>query len=95
MAKKLQVFHSVISTSDVDASIASRLVRVAVQGEPWWNIHQRIGSAPRVSRMAHGSITFPTLLDIFFPSASTMWPRDITVRYGARPNTRVLTASNE
>ncbi len=62
------------------ASITSKLTRVGVHGEPWLNIHHRSGSAPRVSRISHGSITFPTDLDIFRPSASTMWPRQSTLR---------------
>src|SRR5665213_1265376 len=60
------------SISSVSASVAPRLVRVEVHGEPWENIHQRSGSAPRVFRTSHGSMTLPTDLLIFLPFSSTM-----------------------
>ena len=41
------------------------------------------------------SMTLPTLLDILRPSASTMCPRQRTLRYGVDPRTSVLTASSE
>ncbi len=63
-------------------SMTSKLTRVGVQGDPCENIHHRRGSAPRVSRISQGSMTFPTLLDILRPSASTMCPRHSTLRYG-------------
>ena len=80
MVKNDQVFHRVSRVSRSDASMTSKLTRVGVHGEPWENIHHRRGSAPRVERISHGSMTFPTLLDIFRPSASTMCPRQSTLR---------------
>ena len=68
----------------------ARLVRVEVHGEPWWNIHQRSGSAPRESRIVQGSMTLPRLFDIFRRSASTIWPRARTWRYGTSPCTRLV-----
>ena len=72
MVKKLKVFHNFSNMSRMAVSMASRLARVGVQGEPWLNIHQRSASAPRVSRIAQGSMAFPRDLDILRPSASTM-----------------------
>src|SRR5580692_2671478 len=72
VVKKLKVFHSVASVSRIEESIAPRLARVEVHGEPWENIHQRSASDPLVSRTSHGSITLPTDLLIFFPVSSTM-----------------------
>jgi hypothetical protein len=95
VVKKLKVFHSFSSMSRKAVSMAARLARVGVQGEPWLNIHQRRASAPRVSRIVHGSMMFPSDLDILRPSASTMWPRHTTCLYGVSPNTRVLMASSE
>ena len=80
MVKKLKVFHSVSNMSRIAVSMAPRVARVGVQGEPWLNIHQRMASAPRVSRMVHGSMMLPSDLDILRPSASTMWPRHTTCR---------------
>ena len=80
MVKNDQVFHRVSSASRIDASIASKLTRVGVHGDPCENIHHRSGSAPRVERISQGSMTLPTLLDILRPSASTMWPRHRTFR---------------
>ena len=80
MVKNDQVFHRVSRVSRIEASMASKLTRVGVHGEPWENIHHRSGSAPRVARISHGSMTLPTLLDILRPSASTMWPRHSTLR---------------
>ena len=76
--KKLNVFHNVASVSRSEASIAPRLVRVELHGEPWENIHQRSGSAPRVFKTSHGSITLPIDLLIFLPFSSTMRPRHST-----------------
>jgi hypothetical protein len=80
VVKNHQVFHNVRRVSRMDASMNSKLTRVGVHGEPWENIHQRRGSAPRVERISHGSMTFPMLLDILRPSASTMCPRQSTLR---------------
>ena len=80
MVKNDQVFHSVSSESRMEVSMTSKLTRVGVHGDPCENIHQRSGSAPRVVRISHGSITLPTLLDILRPSASTMCPRQSTLR---------------
>ena len=93
--KKLNVFHSVNNMSRIAVSMAPRVARVGVQGEPWLNIHQRMASAPRVSRICHGSMMLPSDLDILRPSASTMWPRQTTWRYGLPPNTITLMASRE
>ena len=47
--KKLKVFHSVSNMSRSAVSMAARLARVGVHGEPWLNIHQRSGiGAPGV-----------------------------------------------
>ena len=91
--KKLKVFQSVASVSRSEASMAPKLVRVEDQGEPWENIHQRSGSAPREFNTSHGSITLPTDLLIFLPSSSTMRPRHNTCSYGVAPKTKVFTAS--
>ena len=91
--KKLKVFHKVANVSRKEASIAPRLVRVDVHGEPCENIHQRNGSAPRVFNTSHGSMTLPTDLLIFLPLSSTMWPRHNTCSKGLVPKTRVFTAS--
>ena len=72
MVKKLKVFHSVSSISRIDVSMEAKLTRVGVHGDPWVNIHQRRGSAPRELMISHGSITLPSDLDILRPSASTM-----------------------
>ena len=72
VVKKLNVFHSVRSMSRMAVSMAPSVARVGVHGEPWLNIHQRMASAPRVSRMLQGSMMFPIDLDILRPSASTM-----------------------
>jgi len=93
--KKLNVFHNVSNMSRIAVSMAPRVARVGVQGEPWLNIHQRSASAPRVSSTDQGSMMLPSDLDILRPSASTMWPRHTTCLYGLWPNTRVLTASRE
>ena len=95
MVKKLKVFHSVSSMSRMAVSMAPSVARVGVHGEPWLNIHQRMASAPRVSRIDQGSMMLPSDLDILRPSASTMWPRQTTCRYGLSPKTSVLTASSE
>ena len=76
-------------------SMAPSVARVAVHGDPCENIHQRMASAPRVSRIDQGSMMLPSDLDILRPSASTMWPRQTTWRYGLSPKTSVLMASNE
>ena len=76
-------------------SMAPSVARVGVHGEPWLNIHQRMASAPRVSRMLQGSMVLPSDLDILRPSGSTRWPRQTTWRYGLSPNTRVLMARSE
>ena len=80
MVKNDQVFHRVSRVSRMEASMTSKLTRVGVHGEPCENIHHRRGSAPRVERISHGSMTLPTLLDILRPSASTMCPRQSTLR---------------
>ena len=89
------MFHSVSSMSRMAVSMAPSVARVGVQGDPCENIHQRMASAPRVSRIDQGSMMLPSDLDILRPSASTMWPRQTTWRYGLWPKTRVLMASNE
>jgi hypothetical protein len=38
---------------------------------------------------------FPSDFDIFLPSASAMWPRTSTVRYGERSNSSVEIAISE
>ena len=68
---------------------------MGVHGEPWLNIHHRIGSAPRVLSTSQGSNTLPSDLEALRPWASTMCPRHTTWRYGVDPNTSVLTASSE
>ena len=82
VVKKLNVFHSVSSMSRMAVSMAPSVARVGVHGEPWLNIHQRMASAPRVSRIDQGSMMLPSDLDILRPSASTMWPEahDVAVR---------------
>jgi hypothetical protein len=80
VVKNDQVFHKVRRVSRMAASMASKLTRVGVHGDPCENIHHRSGSAPRVSRISQGSVTLPRLLDIFRPSASTRWPRHSTFR---------------
>ncbi len=76
--KKLSVFHSFSNMSRMAVSIAARLARVGVHGDPWLNIHHRSASAPLVSRIVQGSMMLPNDLDILRPSASTMWPRQTT-----------------
>ena len=80
MVKNDHVFHSVSSVSRIEASMASKLTRVGVHGEPWENIHHRSGSAPRVVEDLPRVDDVATLLDILRPSASTMWPRQRTFR---------------
>ena len=83
VVKKLNVFHSVSSMSRMAVSMAPSVARVGVHGEPWLNIHQRMASAPRVSRIDQGSMMLPSDLDILRPSASTMWPEAHHVAVGA------------
>ena len=80
VVKKLNVFHSVSNVSRMAVSIAASVARVGVQGDPWLNIHHRMASAPRVSRMLQGSMMLPSDLDILRPSASMMCPRQTTCR---------------
>ena len=80
MVKNDQVFHRVSRASRIEASMTSKLTRVGVHGDPCENIHHRSGSAPRVDRISHGSMTLPTDFDILRPSASTMCPRHRTLR---------------
>ena len=74
------MFHSVSSMSRIAASMAPNVARVGVHGDPWLNIHQRMASAPRVSRIFQGSMMLPSDFDILRPSASTMCPRHTTWR---------------
>src|ERR1700733_2992201 len=64
VVKKLKVFHSVSNRSRIAVSMAPRVARVGVHGEPWLNIHHRMASAPRVSRIFQGSMMLPSDLDI-------------------------------
>ena len=77
------------------SSMPSSETRRVLHGEPAENRYQRRASAPRVSMIDHGSITFPFDFDIFWPSADTIRPRHTTLRYGERPKTSVFTASSE
>src|SRR6185312_12638226 len=78
--KKLNVFQSVSNMSSIVVSMAPMDARVWVHGEPWLNIHHRMASAPRVSRIFQGSMMLPSDLDILRPSASMMCPRQTTWR---------------
>ena len=51
--------------------------------------YQRSGSAPTRSKTSHGSTMLPTDFDIFFPSLSTMWPRQMQLRKATLSETRV------
>jgi hypothetical protein len=74
------VFQSVIRKRLVDSSIpVSDTLRV-VHGEPDEKKYHRSASAPRPSRISHGSITFPRDFDIFCPSPATISARHTTFR---------------
>src|ERR1700735_5607721 len=69
VVKKLNVFQSVAKVSRIAESIAPRLARVEVHGEPCENIHQRSGSAPRELSTSHGSMTLPRDLRLLLPGS--------------------------
>ena len=44
---------------------------------------------------SQGTTMLPSDFDIFLPCGSAMWPRQSTVRYGARSNSSVEIAISE
>ena len=82
MAKNEKTFHSVSSVCRVDSRMPSSNTRRVVHGWPAEKKYQRRASAPKSSKISHGSMTLPLDFDIFWPFSSTMWPRHTTLRYG-------------
>ena len=72
MAKNEKTFHSVSNVLRAASRMPSSETRRLVQGEPEAKKYQRSESAPKLSKMCHGSMTFPRDFDIFWPSPSTM-----------------------
>jgi hypothetical protein len=95
VTKNEYVFQRVRRKRLVDSSMPVSDTRRVVHGDPEEKKYHRSASAPRLSRISHGSITFPRDFDIFWPSPATISARHTTLRYGARSNTSVLTASSE
>src|SRR5262245_1612621 len=95
VTKKEYVFQSVSRNRLVASSMPASETRRVVHGDPEEKKYQRNASAPRVSRISHGSMTLPRDLDIFCPSPATISARHTTLRYGARSNTSPLTARSE
>ncbi len=80
MAKKLKQFHSVSRVWRVVSRMPSSNTRRGAHGCPAEKKYHRSASAPCSANTTHGSTMLPFDLDIFWPSASTMWPRQMTSR---------------
>ncbi len=62
------------------SAMPSSETRRVVHGEPAEKKYQRSASAPWRANTSDGSTTLPRDFDIFCPSASTMSPRQTTLR---------------
>ncbi len=80
MVAKLNTFHSVSRVWRVVSRMPSAKTRRGVHGCPAEKKYQRRPSAPTVPNISQGSITLPRDFDIFWPSSSTMCPRQTTLR---------------
>ncbi len=80
MAKNDHTFQSVRRVCRVLSRMPSGNTRLGVQGCPAEKKYQRKASAPRLSKMSNGAMTFPLDFDIFCPCSSTIRAKQTTLR---------------
>src|SRR5512142_1165087 len=80
--QNVSTFQRIRNTFFVTSSTAFSSKRFGSPG--WFTVkkYQRMTSAPYLSIATNGSTTLPFDFDIFWPLASSTWPRQMTFLYG-------------
>ena len=74
------MFHQVLMNPDATPRTKSTEMRFCTSGAIRHARYQRRGSAPTWSKTSQGFTMLPSDFDIFLPSRSTMWARQMQLR---------------